>query len=100
MGVAEIIREQIGPIAFLMMGTKKDIWKDGNSLIFKVRGSKWQKIKITLQPSDTYDVEFFRIVRGTFKVVQKKVEDVYVDMLHDIIEDETGLCLSINARRR
>jgi hypothetical protein len=100
MGVAETIREQIGPMAFLMMGTKKDIWKDGNSLIFRIRGSHWQKVKITLTPSDTYKVEFFKIHPKTFEVKSDEHTDVYVEDLHEVIERATGLYLSLTPRGR
>ena len=93
--VAQTIADQIGARAFYMMGTRQKI-ADGPALLFDVRGSKWKKIRITLTPMDTYTVSFFRQgPRPQFKVTRFDVEDVYADMLHNIIEHHTGLALSL-----
>lgn len=54
--------------------------------------------KVTLEPSDTYTVEFFRVgqiewhgERGWHP--KGKVEDVYCDNLVETIEGRIGLCL-------
>ncbi len=102
MGVADTIREQIGPMAFVMMGTKSNMWKDNNCFIFKVRGSKTcDRVKITLlSSSDTYRVEFFKMNMKTYEVSTKAFDGIYVDMLHDLIEEQTGLYLSLSPTGR
>jgi hypothetical protein len=94
--VAETIMQQIGGKAFAMMGTKKDIWHDKNSLIFKVRGSRvCQKVKVELKGDDTYTVSFYHIDVRTYKVTSKEVAGIYYDNLNHIIEAETGIYLSL-----
>ena len=97
--IPDQINAQIGHKAFVMMGTNQ---KSGtqNSLTFNVRGSKTAKnIKITLDPDDTYTVEFFNQgVRQAIKngiVAAKTVKGLYVDQLHSTIEGFTGLYLSL-----
>ena len=96
--IATEIARQIGPVAFAMMGTRKDKWADGDALLFTVRGCpKWKKIRIDLDAADTYSLMFYQI-DGAFNVTSKYVYNVHVDMLHDLIESETGLFLSLSAR--
>jgi hypothetical protein len=91
--VAETISDQIGRRAFLMLGTTQKV-ADEKSLLFNVRSSKAvNKVRVTLDLSDTYTVEFFKIGRAPrFDVkVVAEVEGVYFDQLHEIIERHTGL---------
>ena len=92
--VGQVIANQIGHKAFVMMGTKNDKWVDHNCLIFTIRGcKKWKKVRVTLEADDTYTVAFFQI-KGC-DVTSHEVPGVYCDMLHSVIESETGLYLSI-----
>lgn len=60
---------------------------------FKARGKDGINcFKVTLDPSDTYTVEFFR-VWSTDWLDKGKVEDVYCDNLVETIENRTGLYL-------
>jgi hypothetical protein len=52
------------------------------------------KVKITLEPSDTYTVEFYRI-RGVDFTLISKHEDVYNDMLQELFTRETGLATNL-----
>lgn len=92
---AEIIRDQLGGGALMMLGAK-DILGSENALQFAIRGSrKVSKIRITLDPSDTYTVEFFK-KNGRFDYATvATVEGVYVDSLHAVIETNTGLYTSL-----
>lgn len=51
-------------------------------------------IRVKLDPSDTYTVEF-----GTYRnkqlTVKETISDIYCDMLQNIIEQQTGLYLSL-----
>lgn len=106
-GVAEEIKNQIGRQAFFMMGAKnmsKGHNEDGTEyLSFKVgRNSKSvTHIKVSLNANDEYDIEFGKIGRGsmvapgpTYKVMNK-VSGIQADQLHEAIEGNTGLYLSL-----
>ena len=89
--IANIIKDQLGHKALYMIGAK-DLTGSENALSFRIgRNCKSvNAIKITLEPSDTYTVEF---LRGS-KVVAK-CEDVYCDSLHQVIERHTGMYTSL-----
>ena len=93
--VAKTIAAQIGGRAFFMMGTQFKTG-DANSLSFNVRGSKKiNRVKITLDAgSDTYVVEMCK-VRAMNVTNRVTVCGVYADGLHQVIEIETGLRLSL-----
>lgn len=94
--VAKIIIEQIGGKALFMLGAKNLLnHGEENALSFRIRGSKKVNyIKISLTPSDLYNMEFGKIWGHNYKVV-REVNEVYVDMLHSLIEDTTGLYTSL-----
>lgn len=53
-------------------------------------------VKVTLEPSDTYTVEFLRC--GKFDVTAVKCgvyQDIYCDGLKSLVEEKTGLALSL-----
>ena len=95
MQVANIIKKQLGNKALTMMGAKNLVAGD-NYLSFRIgRNSKGiNYIKIILNPKDLYDLEFGSI-RGMNYKVKYEAKDVYVDMLHDVIENNTGMYLSL-----
>ena len=94
MEVAKVIQSQIGHKAFMMLGAK-DLMAVEQGLQFKIRGSsKANVVRITLEPSDTYKIEFVKSRGMNFKTVAQ-YEGVYVDMLHSLIEKETGLYTSL-----
>ena len=79
-----------------MLGTKL-FMGDANSLMFDIRGCKTiNKIRVTLAADDTYTVTFYKIARGGLSVATIATrEGIYNDMLHAVIESETGLYLSL-----
>lgn len=88
------ILQQLGRAALFMMGAKNMVI-DATSLQFKIAGSpKATHVKITLDPSDTYTVEFTKVRKFNVTPVAS-VSCVYADQLHKIIESNTGLYLSI-----
>lgn len=97
LAVANEIRNQLGGMAFAMMGAKNLAGGD-NFLQFSIGDNekKISKICIRLDPSDTYTVSFYDR-RGNIK---HESNDVYCDMLHDVIEENTGLYLSFAPRKR
>lgn len=92
--IANEIKRQLGNKASMMMGAKNFVG-DTNSLQFRIgRNSKSVNfIKITLTPADLYDIEFGRI-HGMNYTVKASSEGIYSDMMHSIIENETGMYLS------
>lgn len=93
--IAQTILDQLGPMAMRMMGAKQLVG-DTRSLMFVIQGCKrFNKIRITLNGMDTYDVEFLRIAK-TGKVIRHETQGgVYHDQLHGIIRWKTGLYLSL-----
>jgi hypothetical protein len=101
---ADIILQQLGGYNRLnvMIGAK-DFWSEdeGNTLRFTFKMCKQANlIKVKLTVMDTYTVEFHKIGRMTKDhrkpcVLVKTFENVYADDLHGVIENFTGLLLSI-----
>lgn len=95
LSVANTIRDQIGRSALFMIGANTFVGSE-NSLTFKVgRNSGAGKgtvshIRITLEPSDTYKVESIR-VRGTSVKTLDTRDDIYFDMLAEVIGNLTGM---------
>lgn len=106
---ADIILQQLGGSRRLkIMINGRDFYSDdnGNALIFKFMPGKNGEtaVKITLDPSDTYTVEFIKIVRRKdptlkimipHRVVISKHEGIYFDMLADLWRDQTGLAIRL-----
>lgn len=92
--VANTIREQIGPKSFYMMGAK-NLTITGRGLTWKIgRNAKSvSHVSVTLRGDDTYTVKTIRCRAGKIKTLSEH-EGIYVDMLHEIIESETGMCLT------
>lgn len=91
--VANEIKRQLGGAIF-MFGARLLVY-DEKSLAFSIRGSrKANKVKITLEPSDTYRVECFKI-RGTDCRKVSEANMVYADSLKPVLEAHTGLAASL-----
>ncbi len=94
---ANTIAHQIGAKAFQMMGTMTKLGTE-NSLIFNLRGSPLHvsKIVVTLEPSDTYRIDFYRGAAGRHPMkLQYTSDGIYADGLKQCIEINTGLYLSL-----
>jgi hypothetical protein len=62
---------------------------------FKARAKNGSNcVRITLEPSDTYKVEFLSI-RGTSVKTKGEFSDIYAEDLKPLFERETGLYLSL-----
>jgi hypothetical protein len=92
--VAHTILSQLGGSRFLAMTGAKHLVASANSLQFVLpRGAKNKsnKVRITLDPSDTYTVEFYRWNARQFALTKVGAfEDVYCDNLGEIFTKETG----------
>ncbi len=89
--VARTIAQQLGRETLVMLGARNLVGNE-NSLTFKIalNAKRVTHIKITLTPMDVYTVEFIRIRMHNVTILET-VENVYVDMLHEVIEKGTGL---------
>jgi hypothetical protein len=100
MGVAETIREQLGNMALMMMGAKNLVKgedeKGQEYLAFRI-GKNTKSInciRITLNVLDLYDIEFAS-ARGSKYTVKNNANNIFVDQMHSVIEDNTGMYLSL-----
>lgn len=95
--VADTILEQLGGGRRLsmMIGAHAFIGnKNALTFRFKARAKNGANcIRVTLDPSDTYTVEFIS-VRGSSVKEKDRTEDIYNDMLKEVVERHTGLALS------
>lgn len=101
MQVANTIRQQLNNGTLFMLGAKDFVGSE-NSLTFKIgRNSKSvSHIRVTLMPSDTYQVEALRVRRPKGESVPQCTileweYDVYVDSLRQVIESFTGMRTSL-----
>lgn len=83
--VANIIWQQISLSTKMACGVRNTVG-DEKSLGFTVtiKSNQCHKVVVTLDPCDTYTVALFRI-KGTSAVVVEEHEDVYNDMLSEVI---------------
>lgn len=99
MSVATTILSQLGGGRFKMMTGAHSFTGDTNALVFKLPKAKdgIKAVKITLDPSDTYTVTFYKQARApSFKVtVVAEVSDVYADGLTQVFSMKTGLATSL-----
>ena len=95
MHVANTILGQLGGNRFVAMTGAKDLLGDESSLQFKLpRGAKHgvNAVRVTLDPSDTYTVTFYKIGRRGLDVqVLAERTFVYAHALADVFTAETGL---------
>lgn len=98
---ANTILAQLGGTGRLsaMLGAKNFLG-DENSVQFRIgRGAAGgiNSIKVTLDPSDTYTVEFVKVGRApNFKITTvASVDGVYCDSLKSTIEQHTRMYLSL-----
>ncbi len=90
--VAQTILEQLGGRRFLAMVGAKNIAGDESSVQFSIGNgakNKINKVRVKLEDSDTYTVEFWSIRGAKFDLVST-FSDVYCDQLQEIFTAETG----------
>ena len=106
--VASVILEQLGGHRFMVMTGVKNFYTNGNDLCMCLprNASKANKLKITLRPDDTYDMEFFRFTSAHFRCNHKTgeatwvddkrtqvrlFEGIYFDQLQELFTEVTGM---------
>lgn len=91
--IAKMIFEQlhIRRLFTAMVGAKDYVATD-NGLRFRIgkNSSNANRIEISLDPNDTYTITFVRVAKGGYNALEC-IDNVYVDMMHDVIERYTGL---------
>lgn len=96
--IAKTILEQLGGRRFVAMTGAKNFLGGERTLSFRLPSyfarSGINAIRITLQPSDTYTVEFSR-VRGVKFVPVSTHEGIYCDALPALFTAETGLLTTL-----
>lgn len=101
--VASVILEQLGGNRFAVMTGAKNFVSDGNSLRFKLPANFAKDginlVRITLDPSDTYSLEFMKM-RGTNVQTIATREGVYAEDLRKVFKTETGLDTSLGTMGR
>lgn len=95
--VAQVILSQLGGNKFIAMTGSKDFLGDANSLQFSFpKKNKLNRMKITLNQYDTYDIEFGLYTPSKFtyetRVIQK---DLYAEALAPMFEKYTGMYTSL-----
>jgi hypothetical protein len=104
MEIAKTILQQLGGNKFLAMTGAKNLMSDGNKLHMTLpkNMSKANRLTITLDPNDTYQIRFFKLTGGklnmkTFEYSEIKEKDIkvsdgiYADQLQDIFTSITGM---------
>jgi hypothetical protein len=92
--VPTTILAQLGGRRFMMM-TGAVVSGDEATLYVRFKGSTVaNKVHVTLNGRDLYDVEFFK-VRGVNARSVKSLSDVYAEDLQRIFTDVTGLYTSL-----
>jgi hypothetical protein len=96
MQIGQTIYNQIGRSAFAMMGAS-NIMITENGLQWKVgkNSKKVTHVTVTLDSGDTYTVKFQKVGRNCRVSDLGTSEGVYVENLHEVIENNTGLYLSL-----
>jgi hypothetical protein len=93
--VAKTILRQLGGQQFIAMTGARDFVGGEKALHFSLRkGAKdrIEKVLITLEPTDTYMVEFFRWDRNRLGLEQvAHLTLVYADQLQAVFTEHTGL---------
>lgn len=94
LSVAQTILAQLGGRRFIAMTGAKDFVACNNGLNFRIPGvntkDRVNKVRVVLNPSDTYDVLTYRVRRLDVDHVDTRC-DVYADNLQEVFTRMTGL---------
>lgn len=101
--VATTILEQLGGAEFAALTGATRFVAGGNLLQFCIgSGAKdgINKVRIVLEPNDTYTMTFYRIRGADMKHFgEYDYSDVYCDQLQDIFERVTGFWVTLRPRK-
>lgn len=96
--IAATILSQLGGNQFIgMTGARNLTCLEDGSLVFKISGTmtrdRVNRVQITLDPSDTYTMQFHRVRMGknpSCKLIHERT-NLYDDTLRPVFEEITGL---------
>lgn len=90
--VASTILAQLGGNRFRVMTGANSFVGSKSSLMFRLprANKRINRVRIELEPSDTYKVEFYRVWGGEAKLIEAR-DGIYCDMLERVVSDVTGL---------
>jgi len=97
---AQTVISQLGGAGRLkaMIGAKNFVQSQADSWVkFQFMSgakNKANRLRITLNSQDLYDLTFFTVRKGEM-VVKEEFSDIYCDQLVSIFEDSTSLYLSL-----
>ncbi len=96
MNVATTILEQLGANRFIAMTGARNFVAGERSLQFAIgrNASKANKVRITLDVSDTYTVSFYRLAKLDCETLSERA-GVTADALRTVFENYTGLRTSL-----
>jgi hypothetical protein len=95
MNVAQTILAQLGGNQFIALTGAKEFVGGENFLQF--RFGRGEGMRITLNGSDTYDVDHY-VIRGIDIKDKGRETGLYADMLKDMFERRTGLYVTFKPR--
>jgi hypothetical protein len=102
MEIAKTIFNQLGGPSFAAITGSKTFVSGENYLQMSLAPnvSKSNKLKISLRPDDTYDMEFIKISMCAKNPVTliHKFEGIYCDGLQDVFEETTGIYCTLMPR--
>lgn len=103
--IAQTILQQLGGSRFTTMTGAKSYTAIEKGLMFQLptgfAKNGINKVRIYLGPRDTYRVEFWKLgpsPRYATKIISSH-DDIYVDALRELFESQTGLYLTLGARK-
>lgn len=100
MTIANTIHAQLGGRQFDMMTGARHFIGTDKSLSFQIpRANDIRAVRVTLEVTDTYTVEFLSI-KGTAVKTLASVELVYADQLQHVFTVHTGLLTSLGTMGR
>lgn len=92
--VANTIMNQLGGRRFVAMTGARNILGGENFVSFRIPATMTKNrinyVKVILEPSDTYTVEFSAIHGRNVKLVSTH-DDIYCDVLQELFTEHTGL---------
>ncbi len=91
--IAQTILAQLGGNRFVIMTGAKQLVDTGNGLQFSIgRGAtnKANKVRVTLDTTDTYAVEFFYLRGLVCRTVGEATRGIYGDRLAAFFTEQTG----------
>lgn len=101
--IAQTILDQLGGSQFVALTGARNFVAGADLVQFSLPSgakSRINKVRITLDPSDTYTVEFFNLnLRAGSCSLVSAHSDIYCDSLQDLFERETGLYVTLFSRR-